>query len=71
MKIVTIGLQIVLMVRINDLMNVSVHLLSTAQIEGALIEHSSLAEAAVVGFAHRIMRAEVYCFVIPKNVKLF
>ena len=54
-----------------DLRNVSVHLLSTAQVEGALIEHSSVAEAAVVGFAHRIMRTEIYCFVIPKNVKLF
>ena len=34
--------------RIDDCMNVSGHLLSTAQIESALIEHQAVSEAAVV-----------------------
>ncbi|WP_083879160.1 acetate--CoA ligase [Leucobacter salsicius] len=35
--------------RVDDVMNVSGHRLSTAEIESALVEHSSIAEAAVVG----------------------
>ena len=57
--------------RTDDLMNVSGHLLSTAQIESALIEHSSLAEAAVVGFPHSIKGTGIYCFVTLKNVSNF
>lgn len=34
--------------RTDDCMNVSGHLLSTAQIESALVEHDSVSEAAVV-----------------------
>ena len=55
--------------RTDDLMNVSGHLLSTAQIESALIEHSSLAEAAVVGFEHSIKGNGIYCFITLKNVE--
>ena len=55
----------------DNLMNVSGHLLSTAQIESALIEHSSLAEAAVVGFPHSIKGTGIYCFVTLKNVSNF
>lgn len=53
--------------RIDDLMNVSGHLLSTAQIESALIEHSSVAETAVVGYPHPVKGNGVYCFVTVKN----
>ena len=35
--------------RVDDVMNVSGHRLSTAEIESALVEHASIAEAAVVG----------------------
>lgn len=49
-------------------MNVSGHLLSTAQIESALVEHSSISEAAVVGFPHDVKGNGIYCFVTPKNV---
>ena len=49
-------------------MNVSGHLLSTAQIESALIEHSSVAETAVVGFPHSVKGNGIYCFVTLKNV---
>lgn len=54
--------------RIDDLMNVSGHLLSTAQIESALVEHSSISEAAVVGFPHDVKGTGIYCFVTPNNV---
>ena len=47
--------------RIDDLMNVSGHLLSTAQVESALVEHSSISEAAVVGFPHEVKGNGIYC----------
>jgi acetyl-CoA synthetase len=34
--------------RVDDCMNVSGHLLSTAEIESALVEHGAVSEAAVV-----------------------
>jgi acetyl-CoA synthetase len=37
--------------RVDDVMNVSGHRLSTAEIESALVEHDAVAEAAVVGRA--------------------
>lgn len=56
--------------RIDDLMNCSGHLLSTAQVESALVEHSSISEAAVVGFPHDVKGTGIYCFITPKNVML-
>merc|ERR1719494_1334146 len=53
--------------RIDDLMNVSGHLLSTAEIESALVEHSSVTEAAVVSFPHEVKGNGIYCFVTPKE----
>ncbi|KAI4824741.1 hypothetical protein KUCAC02_013236 [Chaenocephalus aceratus] len=38
--------------RIDDMLNVSGHLLSTAEVESALVEHEAVAEAAVVGRPH-------------------
>ena len=49
-------------------MNVSGHLLSTAQVESAIVEHSSISEAAVVGYPHPVKGTGIYCFVTPKNV---
>lgn len=49
--------------RIDDMVNVSGHLLSTAEIESALIEHTSVAEAAVVSHPHEIKGESTYCFV--------
>ena len=37
--------------RVDDVMNVSGHRLSTAEIESALVSHPAVAEAAVVGLA--------------------
>lgn len=39
------------------------HLLSTAEVESALVEHESVAEAAVVGRPHPVKGESLYCFV--------
>ncbi|KAL5021732.1 hypothetical protein ScPMuIL_000887 [Solemya velum] len=49
--------------RIDDMVNVSGHLLSTAEIESALVEHKTVAEAAVVSHPHPIKGECTYCFV--------
>ncbi len=52
--------------RIDDVINVSGHRLGTAEIESALVEHESVAEAAVVGFPHEIKGQGIYAYVILK-----
>uniref|UniRef100_A0AAY4DU59 Acetyl-coenzyme A synthetase n=1 Tax=Denticeps clupeoides TaxID=299321 RepID=A0AAY4DU59_9TELE len=49
--------------RIDDMLNVSGHLLSTAEVESALVEHEAVAEAAVVGRPHPVKGESLYCFV--------
>lgn len=49
--------------RVDDLMNVSGHLLSTAEIESALVAHEKVAEAAVVAAPHDIKGCFPYAFV--------
>uniref|UniRef100_A0A0N5AAB7 Acetyl-coenzyme A synthetase n=1 Tax=Syphacia muris TaxID=451379 RepID=A0A0N5AAB7_9BILA len=49
--------------RVDDLMNVSGHLLSTAEIEGALASDPSVVEAAVVAAPHDIKGSFPYAFV--------
>ena len=49
--------------RVDDVLNVSGHRLGTAEIEGAIGSHSSVAEAAVVGFPHTIKGQGIYAFV--------
>ncbi|PAV71787.1 hypothetical protein WR25_10242 isoform A [Diploscapter pachys] len=49
--------------RVDDLMNVSGHLLSTAEIESALVAHANVAEAAVVAAPHDIKGSFPYAFV--------
>jgi len=49
--------------RIDDMLNCSGHLMSTAQIESVLVEHPDVAEAAVVPVPHAIKGEAVYCFV--------
>lgn len=53
--------------RIDDVINVSGHRLGTAEIESALVAHHSVAEAAVVGFPHKIKGQGIYAFVILKG----
>ncbi|XP_029291580.1 acetyl-coenzyme A synthetase, cytoplasmic-like isoform X3 [Cottoperca gobio] len=49
--------------RIDDMLNVSGHLLSTAEVESALVEHEAVVEAAVVGRPHPVKGESLYCFV--------
>lgn len=42
--------------RVDDCMNVSGHLLSTAEIESALVEHGAVCEAAVVNITSMYLR---------------
>ncbi|XP_028667614.1 acetyl-coenzyme A synthetase, cytoplasmic isoform X1 [Erpetoichthys calabaricus] len=53
--------------RIDDMLNVSGHLLSTAEVESSLVEHVTVAEAAVVGRPHPIKGECLYCFVTLKE----
>jgi acetyl-CoA synthetase len=53
--------------RVDDVMNVSGHRLSTMEIESALVRHPSVAEAAVVGRPHEITGQAVCCFVTLKK----
>lgn len=53
--------------RVDDVVNVSGHRLSTAEIEAALIEHPVIAEAAVVGVADELTGQAVNAFVSIKD----
>ncbi|XP_051990395.1 acyl-CoA synthetase short chain family member 2 like [Xyrauchen texanus] len=57
--------------RIDDMLNVSGHLLSTAEVEAALSEHPSVAEAAVVSHPHSVKGECMYCFVTLKDHQEF
>ena len=58
---------IVLLGRVDDVMNVSGHRLSTQEIESALVSHPIVAEAAVVGAADETTGQAVVAFVIIKS----
>ena len=58
---------IVLLGRVDDVMNVSGHRLSTQEIESALVSHHMVAEAAVVGAADEQTGQAVVAFVILKS----
>ena len=51
--------------RVDDLLNVSGHLLGTAEVESALVAHDYCAEAAVVGCPHEVKGQGIYAYVIP------
>ncbi|MCF6228644.1 MAG: acetate--CoA ligase [Planctomycetes bacterium] len=53
--------------RVDDLINVSGHLLGTAEVESALVDHDHVAEAAVVGFPHELKGTGIYayCYLFP------
>jgi len=54
--------------RVDDVLNVSGHRLSTMEIESSLVSHPLVAEAAVVGFPHELKGEGICCFVTPKGV---
>jgi len=53
--------------RVDDVMNVSGHRLSTAEIESALVSHPIVAEAAVVGASDETTGQAVVAFVILRS----
>jgi len=55
--------------RIDDVINVSGHRLSTMEVESALVAHKSVVEAAVVGFNHEIKGEGIAAFVtVAKDI---
>ncbi len=52
--------------RVDDVINVSGHRLGTAEVESALVGHTSVAEAAVVGYPHDIKGQGIYAYVTLK-----
>jgi len=53
--------------RVDDVINVSGHRMSTAEVESALVAHPKVSEAAVVGFPHDIKGQGIYAFVTLMN----
>jgi acetyl-CoA synthetase len=55
--------------RIDDVLNVSGHRIGTMEVESALVDHPTVAEAAVVGRAHEIKGQAVVAFVTLRGGK--
>jgi len=53
--------------RVDDVMNVSAHRISTIEVESALVDHHSVAEAAVVGKSDPLTGQAIVGFVILKK----
>ena len=53
--------------RIDDVLNVAGHRIGTAELEGALVSHPAVAEAAVVGRPDDLKGQAVVCFVTVKE----
>jgi acetyl-CoA synthetase len=53
--------------RIDDVLNVAGHRIGTMEVESALVDHPSVAEAAVVGKAHEVKGQVVAAFVTLKE----
>jgi acetyl-CoA synthetase len=53
--------------RVDDVMNVAGHRIGTMEVESALVDHHSVAEAAVVGISHDIKGTGIAAFVIVKE----
>lgn len=49
--------------RVDDVLNVSAHRLSTGEIESALVVHDAVSESAVVGFPHEVKGTGICAFV--------
>jgi acetyl-CoA synthetase len=53
--------------RIDDVMNISGHRVSTMEVESALVDHAAVAEAAVIGRPHDIKGQAIAAFVTIKH----
>tara|TARA_B100001121_G_scaffold110244_1_gene97087 strand:- start:26076 stop:28010 length:1935 start_codon:yes stop_codon:yes gene_type:complete len=53
--------------RVDDVLNVAGHRIGTMEVESALVDHNTVAEAAVIGIADDIKGEAIAAFVILKN----
>ncbi|MHB9036886.1 MAG: acetate--CoA ligase [Armatimonadota bacterium] len=53
--------------RVDDVLNVAGHRIGTMEVESALVDHPSVAEAAVVGTSHQIKGQAITAFVTVKE----
>jgi acetyl-CoA synthetase len=53
--------------RVDDVMNVSAHRISTYEVESALVDHPAVAEAAVIGRSHEVKGQAIAAFVTLKE----
>jgi acetyl-CoA synthetase len=53
--------------RVDDVMNVSGHRISTTEVESALVDHQSVAEAAVVGASDDVTGQAIMAYVIARG----
>ena len=53
--------------RVDDVINVSAHRISTMEVESALVDHSAVAEAASIGKSHEVKGQAVVAFVTLKE----
>jgi acetyl-CoA synthetase len=53
--------------RVDDVLNVAGHRMGTAEVESALVAHTAVAEAAVVGYPHDVKGQGIYAFVTLKS----
>jgi acetyl-CoA synthetase len=53
--------------RVDDVINVAGHRIGTMEVESALVDHHSVAEAAVVGVPHELKGTGIAAFVIVKE----
>ena len=53
--------------RVDDVINVSGHRISTTEVESALVSHPAVAEAAAIGAADPVRGEQIAVFVIPRD----
>lgn len=53
--------------RVDDVMNISGHRIGTSEVESALVDHSNVAEAAVIGISDEIKGQAIVAFVTLKD----
>ena len=58
---------IVVIGRVDDVINVSGHRMGTAEVENAINEHENVVESAVVGYPHEIKGQGIYAYVITDD----
>ncbi|MDQ2985960.1 MAG: acetate--CoA ligase [Armatimonadota bacterium] len=56
--------------RVDDVMNVAGHRISTMEVESALVDHPAVAEAAVIGISHDIKGTGIAAFVLLRSQPL-